>query len=58
MKSSLEKYTSLKELNIQIDLLKDTPQGVALLKEKFGTKSPYKFPVKHNFSKALGQAEP
>jgi len=35
MKSALEKYTSLKELNIQIDLLKDTPQGIALLKEKF-----------------------
>lgn len=36
LKKKIEKYTSLKELNIQIDLLKDTPEGRELLKEKYG----------------------
>ena len=35
-KKKLEKFNSLKELNIQIDLLKDSPEGRELLKEKYG----------------------
>jgi len=41
MKKNLEKYTNIKELNIQIDLLKDTPEGVSMLKEKYGLLEKY-----------------
>jgi len=36
MKKKLEKATSIKELNIQIDLLKNTEEGREILKEKYG----------------------
>ncbi len=43
MKKKLEKATSIKELNIQVDLLKGTEAGRELLKEKYGT--PHSLPL-------------
>ena len=36
MKKKIENLNGLKELNIQIDLLKTSPFGVEILKEKYG----------------------
>jgi hypothetical protein len=49
MKKKLEKATSIKELNIQVDLLKGTEAGRELLKEKYGNYLIFILNIKRNF---------